>query len=122
LSHLGIEIIQTYSLLFLSSIKSRRVAQRLDIDLSVVEQFDSLFVSTQLFEPPRARDFILFNERVTLLQHRLATFKPERWTDLWKGWYAQPIWSGMLWFMVTIIALLVGGSIATVLATVLTRS
>lgn len=120
-SRLGFEILQTYNLLFLSNARSRKIAKRLGINIRTVEQFDSVFVHRQLFEAPRAEEFFLFRNRLCLLQHRLATFKPEKWYDFFNGGYAQPIWNGIAWFMITIVLLVIGSIIATVLVTVLTR-
>src|SRR5204863_6821858 len=105
LSHLGFEIIQTYNLLFLSNWRSRRIAQRLGINISSLEQFDSIFIHQYLFEAPRVDKFLLFRDRLCLFQHRLATFRPERWGDIFKGGYADPIWRGIVWFMITIVML-----------------
>jgi hypothetical protein len=121
LSRLGFEIYQTYNLLFLANGRSRKVARRLDVDTQTVEQFDSIYTNRQLFEAPRFDEFYLFKDRIGLLQHRLATYKPEKFTDLFRGGYAQPLWVGVAWFMTTIILLVIASIIATVLATVLTR-
>jgi hypothetical protein len=64
-------------------------------------------------------EFLLFRERLSLLQHRLATFRPERWTDVLKGGYADPIWRGVVSFMVTIVVLVIASIIATVIVGVL---
>jgi len=121
LSRLGFEILQTYNLLFLSNPRSQKIAKRLGIDVLTVEKFDSVFVHRQLFEAPRAEEFFLFKDRLCLLQHRLVIFKPESWYDFIKGGYAEPIWTGVAWFMMTIILLVMASIIATVLVTVLTR-
>ena len=60
LSHLGFEILQTYNLLFLSNWRSRRIAQRLGINISSLEQFDSIFIHQKLFDAPRVNEFLLF--------------------------------------------------------------
>ena len=56
-----------------------------------------------------------------MLQHRLATFRPEKWKDVFTGGYAQPIWRGAVWFMVTIVVLVIASIIATVLVNALVR-
>ena len=119
LSHLGFEILQTYNLLFLSNWRSRRIAQRLGINISSLEKFESIFIHQQLFDAPRVNEFLVFRDRLCLFQHRLATFRPERWGDIFKGAYAEPIWSGVVWFMITIVMLVVTSIIATILVNVL---
>jgi len=122
LSRLGLELLQTYNLLFLSNSRSRKIAKRLRIDIGTVEQFDSIYVHRQLFEAPRTEEFYIFKDRLCLLQHRLANFKPERWSDFFRGGYAQPAWTGMAWAMTTVVLLLLATIIAVILSTVLTRS
>ncbi len=60
LSHLGLEILQTYNLLFLYNPRSRKIAQRLDINISSIEQFDPIFLHRQIFDALRVEDFLLF--------------------------------------------------------------
>ena len=121
LSHLGFEILQTYNLLFLSNWRSRRIAQRLGINISSLEQFGSIFIHQQLFDAPRVNEFLLFRDRLCLFQHRLATFRPERLGDIFKGGYAEPIWRGVVWFMITLVMLVLTSILATVLVNVLVR-
>jgi hypothetical protein len=119
LSHLGFEILQTYNILFLSTWRSRKIAQRLGINIPSLESFDPLFIHPQLFEAPRVEEFALFKERIHILQARLANFRPEKWSDLFKSGYSEPIWRGMVWFMIVIVFLLFSSIVATVLVNVL---
>jgi hypothetical protein len=66
-------------------------------------------------------EFNLFKERLILLQSRLANYKPEHWKDLFKASYAEPIWRGIVWFMITIVLLVFASIVATVLVNVLVR-
>ena len=119
LSHLGFEILQTYNILFFSNWRSRRIAQRLGLNVSSIEQFDPMFLHPHIFEAPRVHDLRLFRCRLCLLQHRLATFRPEHWGDLFKGGYMEPLWPGVVWFMIIIVLLVLSSIIATVLVNVL---
>jgi len=119
LSHLGFEILQTYNILFFSNWRSRRIAQRLELNISSIEQFDPMFLHPHIFEAPRVNDLRLFRCRLCLLQHRLATFRPEHWGDLLKGGYMEPLWPGVVWFMIIIVLLVLSSIIATVLVNVL---
>jgi len=105
----------------MSNWRSRRIAQRLGINLCSIEQFDSIFLHRQIFDVPRVDEFLLFRDRLCLLQHRLARFRPERWKDVFKGGYAQPVWRGVVWFMITIVTLVIASIVATILVNVLVR-
>jgi hypothetical protein len=121
ISHLGFEILQTYNLLF-STPRSQKIAKRLTINTHTTETFDTLFTHQHIFtSAPRVDEFTLFKDRICMLQHRLATFRPEKWKDVFTGGYAQPIWRGVVWFMVTIIVLVMASIIATVLVNALAR-
>ena len=80
-----------------------------------------MFLHPHIFEAPRIEDLMLFRERLCLLQHRLATFRPEHWRDVFKGGYEEPLWRGVAWFMITIVMLVLASIIATVLVNVLVR-
>jgi len=121
LSHLGFELLQSYNLLFLGNQRSRRIARRLGINVSSLEEFDPILVHRQIFDAPRVDGFVLFKERLRLLQQRLAGFRPERWMDFFRGGYAEPIWRGAVWFMMTITLLVTASIIATILVNVLVR-
>src|SRR5271154_6641395 len=97
LSHLGFELLQSYNLLFLGNQRSRRIARRLGINVSSLEEFDPILVHRQIFDAPRIDGFVLFKDRLCLLQQRLARFRPERWMDFFRGGYAEPIWRGAVW-------------------------
>ena len=80
-----------------------------------------MFLHPHIFDTPRVEDLVLFRGRLCLLQHRLATFRPEHWKDVFKGGYAEPLWRGAVWFMITIVMLVLGSIIATILVNVLIR-
>src|SRR4051794_35415153 len=97
ISRLGFEILQTYNLLF-STPKSQKIAKRLTINTTTTQTFDILFTHQHIFtSAPRVDEFVLFKDRICMLQHRLATFRPEKWKDVFTGSYAQPIWRGVVW-------------------------
>jgi hypothetical protein len=123
MSRLAFEILQSYNTIFLGNIRSRKIGRRLGINISSIQVFDPIFPHHQIFaDAPRADDFSLLRERLCLLQHRLATFRPQRWRDLLKGGgYAQPIVAGAVWFMTTVIVLVIASIVATILVTALTR-
>jgi hypothetical protein len=119
LSHLGFEILQTYNLLF-SSPRSQKIAKRLTINRPANDPFDALFTHQHIFTlTPRLDEYLLFKDRICIFQHRLATFRPEKWKDVFTGGYAQPIWRGVVWFMVTIVTLVIASIVATVLVNAL---
>jgi len=78
-----------------------------------------MFLHPHIFDAPRVDDLKLFRGRLCLLQHRLATFRPEQWGDVLKGGYMEPLWRGVVWFMITIVLLVLASIIATVLVNVL---
>lgn len=121
LAHMGFEILQSYNSLFLSNWRSREIAVRLGINIASLELFSSIFLHRQIFDAPHVNEFLLFRGRLIALQRRLATFRPERFTDVFKGGYAEPIVQGVVWFMITLVLLVLGSIIATIVVNVVTR-
>jgi len=118
---MGFEILQTYNSLFLSNWRSREIARRLGVNIGSLEQFASIFLHRQIFEAPHVNEFLLFKGRLLALQHRLATFRPERLSDVFKGGYAETIVQGVVWFMITLVLLVLASIIATIVVNIVVR-
>jgi hypothetical protein len=121
LSHMGFEILQSYNSLFLSNWRSREIAVRLGVNIASLELFGSIFLHRQIFDATHVNEFLLFRGRLIALQRRLATFRPERLMDVFKGGYAEPIVQGVVWFMITLVLLVLGSIIATIVVNIVTR-
>lgn len=79
----------------------------------------NFFLHRQIFDVPWVEEFPLFRDRLCLLQHRLAKFRPERWRVVFTGGYAQPVYRGVVWFIITVVTLVLASIVATILVNVL---
>ena len=113
ISLLGLEIARSHALLFLQqpSPRTRHLTEYLHLDLERVrlnEQVQPYDFKTIFYDAlewgniPRLEDFNLLRPRLHELQREMNEWRPQRFGDLFKRGYKDPLtWYGF-WFAVTV--------------------